>query len=247
MYKNYAIRQSKIMNKFLKQNESKRKWYKNNPPAELDFHSSLLKEKKPSVHAQRRMVVLNKLFMKNITDLMSTCEAASELSERGVEITNVSISSDYKSLNVYWTLEKVDDDKNWPTTIEEVLQKNSYMLRHELSQMHIISNVPIICFVKDKIISNAREVESRLASLDLDQDYIESKEKTKQLDITNDNETDQSDNSFQITLPEMRHDVLGLDHHRIMSKDVLESHSELKGQPLSAFLNNEDISKENHN
>lgn len=257
MYKKYAVRESKFMNRFLKQSEPKRKWYKNKPPTALDFHSSLIKEKIPSIHAKRRMVVLNKLFMEHITDLMSTCEAASEFSERGVEITNVSISSDYKTLNVYWILEKVDD-KNWPTTIEEVLEKNSYILRHELSQMRIISYVPIICFVKDKTISQAREIENRLASLDFDKDYIEANNKTIQLDITNDDETDHSNNSFQITLPEMRHDVLGLDHHRIMikiknsinksknctsNKDILESHSELKAQPLSTFLDNKGISK----
>ncbi|KAI4499808.1 hypothetical protein M0802_005064 [Mischocyttarus mexicanus] len=257
IYKNYGVRQSKFMIKLMKKSEPKRKWFKDNPPAALDFHSSLLKEKQPSVHAKRRMVVLNKIFMEHITDLMTTNEATSELLERGVEVTSVSISSDYKILNIFWTLEKMDN-KNWPTTIEEVLQKNSFILRHELSQMRIISSVPIICFVKDKHVSLAREVENRLALLDFEKDCIEANDETVKLDVNNDDETDHSNDSFQITLPQMKHDVLGLDHQRIMSKikntinksknhiskkDALGSHSELTTQTLSTCRDNNDISK----
>lgn len=155
--------------------------------------------------------------MKHITELMSTSETASELFDRGVEVTYVSITLDYKILNVFWTFEK-EDDKNWPRTIEEVLQKYSFILRHELSQLRVINYVPIINFVKDIMVSRIKDIEGRFAMLDLDKDHIETNDTTIQSDIINDNKTDNCTDKFQIILPQMRHDVLGLDHHGIMLK-----------------------------
>lgn len=178
----------------------------------MDLYISSQK-KQPSVYVKRRIDILNKLFMKHITELISTSETASELLDRGVEVTYVSMTSDYKILNVFWTFEK-ENDKNWLTTTEKVLQKYSFILRHELSQLRVINYVPIINFVKDIMVSRTKDIEKRFAMLDFDKNHIKTDDKTIQSNITNDNMT----HNFQIMLPQMRHDVLGLDHQGIMLK-----------------------------
>ncbi|XP_035741161.1 uncharacterized protein LOC118449978 [Vespa mandarinia] len=254
MYKSYVARESKFISKLLNRNEPKRKWYNNNTPASLNPYTSSQKKQQSSIYVKRRIDVLNKLFMKHITELMSTSEIASELYDRGVEVTYVSMTSDYKILNVFWTFEK-EDDKNWPRKIEEVLDKYSFILRHELSQLRVINYVPIIKFVKDIMISRIKNVEKRFAMFDFDKDHKETDDTIIQSDITNDNKTDNSTDKNQIILPQMKHDVLGLDHHGIMLKiknsiyklknhtsrdKMLNRESEKMMDPLSTSLDNKD-------
>lgn len=254
IYKSYVARESKFMTRLLNKSEPKRKWYNNNnnnTSASLDLYISSQK-KQPSIYVKRRIDILNKLFMKHITELISTSETASELFDRGVEVTYVSMTLDYKILNVFWTVEK-ENDKNWLTTTEKVLQKYSFILRHELSQLRVINYVPIINFVKDIMVSRTKDIEKRFAMLDFDKDHIKTDDKTIQSNITNDDIT----HNFQIILPQMRNDVLGLDHHGIMlkiknsmyklksqSKDnISNTQSEQTVHPLSTSLDNKDILK----
>ncbi|KAL2729476.1 hypothetical protein V1478_005766 [Vespula squamosa] len=256
IYKSYVARESKFMTRLLNKSEPKRKWYNNNNNTPtLDLYTSSQKKQQSSIYVKRRIDILNKLFMKHITELVSTSETASELLDRGVEVTYVSMTSDFKILNVFWTFEK-EDDKNWPTTVEKVLQKYSFILRHELSQLRVINYVPIINFVKDIMISKTKDIEKRFAVLDFDKDHIETNNKTIQSDVTNDNKTDNYTDNFQIILPQMRHDVLGLDHHGIMLKikncmyklknrtsknNIFNRQSEQTMHPLSTSLDNKDI------
>ncbi|XP_047363562.1 uncharacterized protein LOC124954532 [Vespa velutina] len=239
IYKSYVARESNFLSKLLNKNEPKRKWYNNNnnnAPGSLNPYTSSQKKQQSSIYVKRRIDVLNKLFMKHITELMSTSEIASELCDRGVEVTYVSMTSDYKILNVFWTFEK-EDDKNWPRTIEEVLDKYSFILRHELSQIRVINYVPIIKFVKDIMVSRIKNVEKRFAMFDFDKDHIETDDTIAQSDITNDNKTD----NIQIILPQMKHDVLGLDHHGIMLK-IKNSISKLKNHTSKdKILNRESV------
>ncbi|KAK2576630.1 hypothetical protein KPH14_005297 [Odynerus spinipes] len=212
--------------------DPKRKWYKGSPNSSADnFSINIQKKKLTSLHVQRRVTVLNKLFMKHITDLMSSGETAPKMLECGIEVTQVTLSPDFQIANVFWTHEKVND-KSWLITTEEMLQKCAFTLRHELSQLRVISHVPPIQFVKDKTYSLAKEIEERLAIADFGQDYehpslrleqtiqihprVEIDDTTSESDV-NDNKILET-NDFKIVLPQMRHDVLGLDHHNIMSK-----------------------------
>jgi ribosome-binding factor A len=123
----------------------------------------------------RRVSVLNKLFMKHITDLLSTGEYSSEFSAYGIEINRVQISPDYMALNVFWVARNAQNDE----IVEKLLKKNAGFLRHELSSLRVMGVVPIIQFVKDKHFSKIVEVESRLAKADFGEDHIPTEMATK--------------------------------------------------------------------
>lgn len=96
--------------------------------------------------SSRRVAVLNKLFMRHITDLMATGEVAGELIGRGIEISRVKVASDFTRVNVYWLAKGSRHDDQ----TEMILSRNAHSLRHELSQLRIIGSVPRIEFVKGK-------------------------------------------------------------------------------------------------
>lgn len=176
---------------------------------------------KLSIYTVRRMIVLNKVFMKYITDLMSTGEVVPEILYKDIEISHVKVTADFKCINVYWI-----DNNTENTDIEELLQKCAFQLRHELSQLRIIGVVPPIQFVKCKGINILREVEQKLKIMDFGEDHISSPYSdaiqqtitaSKTSDV-NQNVENVENNNLSITLPVMRHNVFGLDHFRIMSQ-----------------------------
>lgn len=232
-YKSFAGVQSKFLSKLINKNEPKRKWYKDNPSTSLSNGLDIQKKQLTSPHVQRRLTVLNKLFMKYITDLMSTSNISPKILEHQIEVTQVTLSPDYKIANVYWTHENINN-KNWVTTTEEILKNYAFTLRHELSQLRIISHVPPINFVKDKTYFLSKEIEKRLAIADFGDDYkypsltlkqnteinpsYEIDNKTSKSDVNDVNDGISKTNDINVVVPQMRHDVLGLDHHSIMSK-----------------------------
>lgn len=175
----------------------------------------------------RRMVVRDKLFMKHITDLMSMGEV-SDIINGDIEITHVKITSDYKYVNVFW-IHSNDDVSSFVS--EEALQKCAKIIRHELSQLRVIGIVPPIQFVEDKRFSIEKEVKRRLTTINFEDKSVPYSEQMQldalhtdiadqalhiKLDTNHDSEIDES----YIELPMMRHDVLGLDHYKIMSKVI---------------------------
>ncbi|EDW65600.1 putative ribosome-binding factor A, mitochondrial [Drosophila virilis] len=262
-----ATRQSKILGKLFGNRVAgtKKRWYPNNdasgsgsgsgsgyqPPSVVFQASQFGKSNSPgSKHNTRRMSVLNKLFMTHITDLLATGEAAESILGRGLQVSRVKISSDFSCINVYWlgTGELHNDAQ-----LDANLSRCSGHLRHELSQLRLMGEVPRIKFVRDKTGSNINSVEGILRTLKLSQPA--------------DSDTEQQDGQQQTTydtaqtarqefygaaapsplataaMPEMRHDVLGLDHRLIMdkiltkmrkSKSAWEQHQQQSEQPSSA-------------
>ncbi|XP_070165103.1 putative ribosome-binding factor A, mitochondrial [Polyergus mexicanus] len=225
-YSNFH-RESKFIKKLLHgTHKSKRKWHDPN----ADLHNALGNEQtnKISVQTKRRMVIRDKLFMKHITDLMSMGEV-SDIINGGIEITHVKITSDYKYINVFWIH---SNDDVFSLVSEEALQKCAKIIRHELSQLRVIGIVPPIQFVEDKRFSIEKEVKRRLTTINFEDDKSVPCSEQLQLDAlhtdiadltlhtkpdtNHDSEIDES----YIELPIMRHDVLGLDHYKIMSKIV---------------------------
>ncbi|KAJ8983586.1 hypothetical protein NQ317_019439 [Molorchus minor] len=173
----------------------------------------------------RRASVLNKLFMRHVTDQMMTGEYASMVVGHGIEINRVKVSPDYKFLRVYWSAKASND-------IEPILQRCAGLLRHELSQLRVMGCVPIIQFVKDKHYSQIIELDKRLATADFGPDHtpqnltekfktefeismsLESNVKDKILDL----EKQESDEPEDISLPAMPQNVLGLNHAEILGR-----------------------------
>lgn len=169
--------------------------------------------------------------MEHITDMMSMGEVADIISG-GIEITHVQITPDFKYVNVFWIH---SDDAT--SVSDEALQKCVRIIRHELSQLRVIGMVPVIQFVKNKQFLLQKETEKRLAMIEFEKDsepllYSEQ----MQLAASHINDVNQalSEESFInhdfmtdgpcIELPAMRHDVLGLDHHKIMSQVIFILH-----------------------
>ncbi|XP_046395275.1 putative ribosome-binding factor A, mitochondrial [Ischnura elegans] len=216
------VKEARVMNRFIGAQSKRRSWY----PAKDVSAASLphIIQPKRGERDSRRMAVLNKLFMKYISDLMTTGELTPETTTMGIEISKVKISQDFSALKVYWVAKGTSTDEN----IENLLFSNAKKLRHELTQLRVIGNVPTIVFVKDKSLSKVAEVDAVLARADFGEDFVPTdpsftllsnltlstklpkhlEEKILQEDIA----------LLEIPVPSMQSDALGLDHDNIMQK-----------------------------
>ncbi|XP_044265211.1 putative ribosome-binding factor A, mitochondrial [Tribolium madens] len=178
----------------------------------------------------RRVSVLNKLFMRHITDLIATGEYSSEFEGHEIEINRVQIAPDYKGLNVFWVAKGTQDDE----IVEKLLKKNAGFLRHELSSLRLVGAVPMIHFVKDKHYAQIAELDSRLAKADFGEDHVPTEMVVKlksQLELFTSlpcnvkdkvQDVEQQFLGDEITeeeeLPPMPQDVLGLDRLQILNR-----------------------------
>ncbi|XP_053951478.1 uncharacterized protein LOC128858920 [Anastrepha ludens] len=240
--------QSKVMSKLVGQriSGSKKRWYPNSDgntsnsirqhKAEM-FNSAYIAKPTAGKNTTRRMVVLNKLFMKHITDLLATGEASEAVLGRGLQVTRVKISPDFACINVYWLGSGVPLND---ALLETELQRCAGILRHELSQLMLMSEVPRVQFAREKKLANIAQVEQLLRTIDLSSpeevgagDEVVAREGVEHtnynllanmmqrefygkhvLDLNENVDGEAEEEHF----PEMRHDVLGLDHRHIMSK-----------------------------
>ncbi|CAH0551727.1 unnamed protein product [Brassicogethes aeneus] len=184
-------------------------------------------EGKQSVNA-RRVNVLNKTFMRYITDLMASGECAHEFLGHGIEINKVQVMPDYKYLHVFWIAKGTANDE----VVDKILTKNAGLLRHELSQLRVMGVIPKLTFIKDKKYSEIVELDNRLSKADFGEDYTPTEpyiilksqfELFTQLDKDTkikiekiDNEID--DSEWEEQLPNMPQNVLGLDHSVILDR-----------------------------
>ncbi|XP_060805485.1 putative ribosome-binding factor A, mitochondrial isoform X1 [Amyelois transitella] len=180
----------------------------------------------PGKRGVRRVAMLNKLFMKQITDIMSTGTVSMDIVGRGIEISKVKVNPDMQTVNVFWVCKgNANDDET-----EEVLNRVAGALRHELSTLRVMGEVPYIVFVKDKQESHVADLDRRLTEADYGEDYAltdaahiikteftldtklspEMKAKIKLLE--------EEVPIIEESLPEMTHNIYGLDHAKIMNR-----------------------------
>lgn len=220
-----AKRQSKILSKLVVGKDSaKRRWFQDTGGADsvpkLQTASSLSSVKRQGKNAPRRVHVLNKLFMKHITDLMSTGEVSDTLLGHGLEITHVKVTPDFSFVNVYWLTKKSSADGD--ADMEAILRRAAGHIRHELSQLKVMGEVPRINFVKNRIQSKFADIDELLERADFGEDFEPTAWKQLRHDFVasrpdggGGSETTAAE-CFE--LPAMRHDVLGLDQRDIMDK-----------------------------
>ncbi|CAH1640200.1 unnamed protein product [Spodoptera littoralis] len=209
--------------------KNKRQWH----PTQQFFENTLptvksltLQKHEPGKRGMRRTSMLNKMFMKHITDMMSTGTTALDVVGRGIEISRVNITPDMNTVNVFWVCKGNASDAE----TEKILNRVAGGLRRELSTLRVMGEVPYIVFVKDKQEAHLVDLDRRLAMADYGEDYVptdlgqllkseftlntklspEVKAKIKQL------EDDLP--VFEDPLPEMTHSIFGLDHAKIMSR-----------------------------
>uniref|UniRef100_A0A182QNK6 Ribosome-binding factor A, mitochondrial n=1 Tax=Anopheles farauti TaxID=69004 RepID=A0A182QNK6_9DIPT len=198
---------AKVFNKLMNGSKAKKRRYydeTNDRGPKLLPASSLASTNRQGKESNRRVAVLNKLFMKNITDLMATGTFASDLYGYGIQISRVRVAPDFREATIYWFSTNLNKD----VKIDGILKPLSSRLRHELSQLRLIGEVPQLMFVQDK----RYYVEGLLNSLLKEADYGEDtmpEEGAVPLAAKEDE---------RLREPEMRHDILGLDHAQIMSR-----------------------------
>lgn len=201
---NRLLRESKIMTKLSGEriSGSKKRWFPSQNDAEsgqrrynlnnivfraqnigsLNNEENLMKavtppKKNTNQVNSRRMNVLNKLFMEQISSLLATGEISEEILGKGLQVSRVRISHDFSQLSVYWSA-AIGSNFGINSTIvnnilEKELQKCSGILRHQLSQLCLMGRVPRITFVRDTFQNNLLYVDELLKGLNLEKkDYI---------------------------------------------------------------------------
>jgi ribosome-binding factor A len=226
-------RQSKIMTKLIGTHKEKKKFYGATESSErkmpiLASPSSLSNQAGASKSTIRRVHVLNKLFMRNITDLMATSEFSGEIQGKGLQISRVKITQDFRGVHVYWLSQGTDEDEN----LEVILKAISGKLRHELSQLRLMGEVPKIFFLKDKQYAKYAEVDGLLSKADFGDDYTPtdpsyrlksdfqleyhlSSAIREQIKAMGEDGEDRLDEE---PMPVMQNNVLGLDQESIMKR-----------------------------
>ncbi|KAB0803880.1 hypothetical protein PPYR_00850 [Photinus pyralis] len=216
--------QAKTMRKIMGETKKKKFKYRTEPLLSQPSTFTVGANEGKKSSNTRRVNVLNKLFMRYITDLMSTGECSSAFVGHGIEINNVQITSDFSCVRIYWSTKNVENK-----AIEEILTKNVGILRHELAQLKIVGVVPSLQFVRDKQFARLAQVDKLLSEADYGDDHVPLEltarvkaqlqlntslnsymQKIEKLDKTSNEECD--------GIPSMPNDVFGLNHSKIMEE-----------------------------
>ncbi|XP_034949013.1 uncharacterized protein [Chelonus insularis] len=244
-----SFQQGTFINKIMDRDGRKKPWYPVRTPRNESM--DVIKERLVNPHVTRRVIVLNKLFMKHITDLMAVGEIATQTLGRGIEISRVNFTNDFKVVRVYW-FSSYTDILDETTAI---LEKISYKLRHQLTQLKVIGVMPLIQFVLDTQLMKYVELEKRFLEADYGDDYVpkikvapkrqltlftqlpkEVQERIRKMnsteEISNNNELEDDDEIYDVDLPPMKHDTLGFDHSVIMST-IKQSLNKARGKSLN--------------
>ncbi|KAF5280330.1 hypothetical protein FQR65_LT03139 [Abscondita terminalis] len=218
--------QGRAMNKVMGGSKKSQKKFKYHETPLLPTPTTFSKgsfEGKRSINA-KRVNVLNKLFMRYITDLMACGECSSAFVGHGIEVNRVQINPDYTFVNVYWIANGTSHDD----VVEGILNANTGSLRNELAQLKLVGMIPKIKFVKDKQYARVVELDRILSKADFGDDYepidLGSKFKT-QLELNTNlephimkriHELDNETNNNYIEIPPMSNDIFGLNYTQIM-------------------------------
>lgn len=171
--------------------------------------------KKPSKITTRRSIVLNKLFMRHVTELIASGPIGYELSGLGLEITRVTVCQNYHGLNIYWTATGTNDFD----FVEEKLTSINKRLRHDLHQMQLMGNVPHLTFVRDEQVTYFDALDAAINNADYGEDFEPGFRKPKlKSDFEIQGDVKKEVNDSESSLLPMRHDVFGLDHALIMGR-----------------------------
>ncbi|XP_045314030.1 putative ribosome-binding factor A, mitochondrial isoform X3 [Leopardus geoffroyi] len=115
-------------------------------PSQLEFLTKTT-SKKTRKDDQVRLRALNGLLYKALTDLLCTPEVSQEICDLNVQLSKVSLTSDFSACRVYWRT-TVSAEQN--AHAEAVLRRSAAHMRHILMSQQTLRNVPPIVFLQDK-------------------------------------------------------------------------------------------------
>uniref|UniRef100_A0A8C5X032 Ribosome binding factor A n=1 Tax=Malurus cyaneus samueli TaxID=2593467 RepID=A0A8C5X032_9PASS len=205
-----------LLRKMLRKNK-KKFWYDSPTlgsqtfykPAKLDFlmKNDLTKSRKED---NMRCRVLNGLIHKAVLEMATTCEVSQEFYDLKLEISKVSLSSNFSACCVYWNPTSTMEKESY---VESVLRKSAPRIRYLLKSQQIVGNAPPVVFIKDKEAAAVKEVEDLLAIADFgppEEEEIPQNESSKLFTST----TQSSDSP-------MRPNLFGIDHE-LLNKQIMD-------------------------
>lgn len=213
----YTQRESRMLNKLMTgKRKPNFKFTDKSTIMEKSSSFDITKKTSTTKISQRRTIVLNKMFMRHVTDIIASGPIGYELYGLGLEITKVNVCQRYHGLNIFWRTTAITD----LALIEQKLESIKGKLRHELHQMQLLGNIPHLTFVRDTQLSRIDDLYNAIANADYGDDYQpnESKSKVKcDFDIRKPDENIESSDENSTILP-MRQDVFGVNHAAIMGR-----------------------------
>ncbi|XP_039278562.1 uncharacterized protein LOC111063739 [Nilaparvata lugens] len=229
----HANREGRMMNKIMSGRKNKPNSKRYYPDIDMpnvggttnffDFVGKQSGSSKP----QKRLVVLNKMLMRNISDILSTGELSSTLHGTGLHLSKVAISPTLNQINVHWLADGNEEADNETT---KRLAEIAPELRHSLSQLSLMGSIPKIEFVKDCKYLKFIAVENLLKKADFGEDFEPTplgndwkSQKVLEKSIPDHlkekiRETESGADVCEETLPVMQMNVLGLNQETIMNK-----------------------------
>ncbi|XP_036060245.1 putative ribosome-binding factor A, mitochondrial [Onychomys torridus] len=185
--------------------------YMTHKPSKFEFltKSTLKKAKKEDTI---RLRAINGLLYKALTELLCTPEVSQEVYELNVELSKVSVTSDFSACRVYWKI-GVSADQNRHT--EAVLQRSAAYIRHLLMSQQTLRNVPPIVFIQDKKDIILAEVDQLLAVADFGP--LDEKDDLVQDGLRNPDAL----SSHDALEPDTHPNLCGIDHEAL-NKQIME-------------------------
>lgn len=191
----------------------------------------------------KRQDVLNKLFLRHITEMITSEEIISDsIGGCGVYISKVKIDKTFSNLNVYWI-----SNENYFEKVEQIFDENKNNLRHNLSKLNLIGHVPKIKFIRDKDLVRSVEVEKLLSKIKVQIALDEENSETTYQDeesIQENQGNELSNADIEEELPPMPGNVYNLDHQSILN--IIQSSMSKSRAPHRFGLKSE-INDENNN
>ncbi|KAM8783539.1 LOW QUALITY PROTEIN: putative ribosome-binding factor A, mitochondrial [Rhynchonycteris naso] len=162
-----------------------------------------------------RLRALNGLLHRALCDLLCTPEVSQEVYDLNVELSKVSLTSDFSACRVYWrTTSSVEQNAETQST----LQRYAAYMRHLLMSQQTVRNMPPIVFVQDKEHASLAEVDRLLAVADLGPP--DEKEDLTQSDLR-DPETSDAASPRDTLGPAVHLSLCGIDH-KALNKQIME-------------------------
>ncbi|XP_048219062.1 putative ribosome-binding factor A, mitochondrial isoform X2 [Perognathus longimembris pacificus] len=179
-------------------------------PSKLEFLTKT--SKKTTKGDQVRLRTLNGLLFKALTDLLCTPEVSQEVYDLNVELSKVSLTSDFSACRVYWKT-GLSADQNKHT--EAVLQRSAAHMRHLVMSQQTLKNVPPIVFIQDRKDALLAKVDQLLAVADFGPP--EEKDSLAQGDLRNPGVP----SPYDAQGPAMYLHLCGIDHEAL-NKKIME-------------------------
>uniref|UniRef100_K9J073 Putative ribosome-binding factor a mitochondrial n=1 Tax=Desmodus rotundus TaxID=9430 RepID=K9J073_DESRO len=181
-------------------------------PSQLQFLTkSTSKKTKKEDHVRLR--ALNGLLYKALSELLCTPEVSQEVYDLNVELSKVSLTTDFSACRVYWRT-PLPAEQN--THTQATLQRHAAHMRHLLMSQQTLRNMPPIVFVQDKGHKALAEVDRLLAVADLgpaDEGLGHSDRR--------DLEAPEAPSPYDIPGPAVRSSMCGIDHEAL-HKQIVE-------------------------